>query len=32
MPTGSAVTGADDLLELSEAAKRLRRDLFRLKE
>ncbi|MCE8015837.1 efflux RND transporter permease subunit [Halomonas sp. MCCC 1A17488] len=27
-----AVTGSDDLLELREAAKRLRRDLFRLKE
>ncbi|MCE8019537.1 efflux RND transporter permease subunit [Halomonas sp. MCCC 1A11036] len=27
-----ALTGSDDLLELREAAKRLRRDLFRLKE
>ena len=27
-----AVTGSDDLLELREAAKRLRRDLFQLKE
>ncbi|MGM0702282.1 MAG: efflux RND transporter permease subunit [Pseudomonadota bacterium] len=27
-----AVTGSDDLLDLREAAKRLRRDLFRLKE
>ncbi|MGL6252126.1 MAG: efflux RND transporter permease subunit, partial [Billgrantia desiderata] len=27
-----SVTGSDDLLELREAAKRLRRDLFRLKE